>query len=93
MGHVSQGHSAKGTKRKSVASNEQKQKIAKSEPNISSPIPCPSDLDKKLEDQSKALWAVKDELKEHVTSTEMRKMLEVNDQDSTGSEFYLRDRW
>lgn len=47
----------------------------------------------KLEAQSKGLWKLKDDLKKHVTTSELREMLESNDQDSTGSELDLRDRW
>lgn len=50
-------------------------------------------LENRLEAQSKELWALKDDLKKHVTTAEMREMLEANDQDSTGSELDLRDRW
>lgn len=52
-----------------------------------------SDLESKLEAQSKALWALKDELKKYVTTAELREILEANGQDSTGSELDLRDRW
>jgi poly [ADP-ribose] polymerase 1 len=51
------------------------------------------DLENKLEAQSKDLWALKDDLKKHVTTAEMREMLDANGQDSTGSELDLRDRW
>lgn len=50
------------------------------------------ELEKKLEEQSKALWDIKDELKKHVTTAELREMLEANGQDSAGSEYDLRDR-
>lgn len=50
------------------------------------------DLENKLEIQSKELWALKDDLKKHVTTAELREMLEANGQDSTGSELDLRDR-
>uniref|UniRef100_A0A2P2KV22 Poly ADP-ribose polymerase 1 isoform X1 n=1 Tax=Rhizophora mucronata TaxID=61149 RepID=A0A2P2KV22_RHIMU len=52
-----------------------------------------SDMERKLESQSKELWDLKDNLKRHVTTAELREMLEANDQDSTGSELDLRDRW
>lgn len=52
-----------------------------------------SDLEKRLEAQSKELWDLKDDLKKHVTTAELREMLETNGQDSTGSELDLRDRW
>ncbi|KGN57935.1 poly [ADP-ribose] polymerase 1 isoform X1 [Cucumis sativus] len=51
-----------------------------------------ADLVSKLEAQSKGLWKLKDDLKKHVTTSELREMLESNDQDSTGSELDLRDR-
>lgn len=50
-------------------------------------------IENRLEAQSKELWALKDDLKKHVTTAELREMLEANDQDSTGSELDLRDRW
>lgn len=52
-----------------------------------------SDLESKLEAQSKEIWALKDDLKKHVSTAELREMLEANGQDSTGSEFDLRDCW
>ncbi|KAL5796559.1 hypothetical protein ACOSQ2_001379 [Xanthoceras sorbifolium] len=51
-----------------------------------------SDRESKLEAQTKELWALKDDLKQHVTTSELREMLEANGQDSTGSELDLRDR-
>jgi poly [ADP-ribose] polymerase len=50
-------------------------------------------MESKLEAQTKELWALKDDLKKHVTTVELRKMLEANAQDSTGSELDLRERW
>ncbi|CAK9323528.1 unnamed protein product [Citrullus colocynthis] len=50
-----------------------------------------SDLVSKLEAQSKGLRKLKDNLKKHVTTVELREMLESNDQDSTGSLVDLRD--
>lgn len=52
-----------------------------------------TDMESKLEVQTKELWALKDDLKKHVTTLELRKMLETNAQDSTGSELDLRERW
>ncbi|KAK4482324.1 hypothetical protein RD792_009477 [Penstemon davidsonii] len=49
-------------------------------------------LDSQLEMQTKALWSLKDDLKKHVTTSELREMLLANDQDSTGSELDLRER-
>lgn len=51
------------------------------------------DLEKMLEEQTKILWAIKDELKKNVTVRELREMLDVNGQDSGGSEYDLRERW
>lgn len=50
-------------------------------------------LENQLEMQSKSLWALKDDLKKHVTTSELKEMLEVNGQDSKGSELDLRARW
>ncbi|GAB4830505.1 Poly [ADP-ribose] polymerase 1 [Ancistrocladus abbreviatus] len=50
-----------------------------------------ADLERKMEAQTKELWALKDDLKKHVSTAELREMLEANDQDSTGSELDLRD--
>lgn len=52
-----------------------------------------TEVEIKMEAQTKELWALKDDLKKHVTTVEMRKMLEANAQSSTGSELDLRDRW
>lgn len=51
-----------------------------------------TDLEIKLEAQTKELWDLKDGLKKHVGTTELREMLEANEQDSSGSELDLRDR-
>ncbi|XP_058082126.1 poly [ADP-ribose] polymerase 1 isoform X2 [Magnolia sinica] len=98
--------SSKGTKRKKAADNDQKTKVPKSEGNMTTGSVSTNkngdesgnhnssakNLDHALEEQSKALWAIKDDLKRHVTTTELREMLEANGQDSTGSEFDLRER-
>lgn len=52
-----------------------------------------SELDKKLEKQAKAIWALKDDLKKNVVSSEMRTMLDANSMDVSGTELELRDRW
>lgn len=52
-----------------------------------------TDLEKKMEEQTKTLWAIKDELKKNVTVRELREMLDANGQDSGGSEYDLRERW
>ncbi|KAI7983448.1 Poly [ADP-ribose] polymerase 1 [Camellia lanceoleosa] len=54
-------------------------------------LPKTSDLEIQLEAQTKELWALKDDLKKHVTTAELREMLEANGQNSTRSEFDLRD--
>ena len=51
------------------------------------------DNERLLEKQSKALWDIKDNLKKHVDTSEMRLMLEENEQDASGSEYNLRERW
>ncbi|KAL3531248.1 hypothetical protein ACH5RR_010570 [Cinchona calisaya] len=50
------------------------------------------ELESQLEAQTRALWALKDDLKNHVSTVELREMLEINSQDSTGSELDLRER-
>lgn len=52
-----------------------------------------TELESKLEKQSKDLWDIKDKLREHVSTAELRDMLTVNNQDATGSEYDLRERW
>ncbi|OVA13922.1 BRCT domain [Macleaya cordata] len=99
--HLEQSSKA-GTKRKKGASGDQMSKVPKAEGNASSSRGTTeenaskmgkqaSDMEIKLEAQSKELWAIKDDLKKHVTTPEMREMLEANDQDLAGSEFDLRD--
>ncbi|WOL07419.1 hypothetical protein Cni_G16160 [Canna indica] len=96
---------SRSTKRKATETDEQKAKISKSDQNNSSGklvtsrnnnVPDKADsgnaeLEKKLEVQSKLLWDIKDELKKKVSTAELREMLDANGQDSTGSEFDLRD--
>ncbi|XP_062190383.1 poly [ADP-ribose] polymerase 1 [Phragmites australis] len=58
--------------------------------------PCDSnavsaDLQQKLKEQSDTLWKLKDELKKHVSTAELRDMLEANEQDSSGPERQLLD--
>ncbi|KAK6937822.1 Poly(ADP-ribose) polymerase, catalytic domain [Dillenia turbinata] len=94
-----------GTKRKKDVGNDQKSKVAKAEGaaivsstktkgsnELGDQKPSTSELESKLEAQTKELWALKDDLKKYVTTTELREMLEANSQDSTGSELDLRDR-
>ncbi|KAI3855745.1 hypothetical protein MKW92_023521, partial [Papaver armeniacum] len=92
------------TERKMVAAGDQVPKIPKpkegvfssrgaSEKHGSKAVQPASDLETTLEAQSKELWANKDDLKKHVATSELREMLEANEQDSAGSEFDLCDRW
>ncbi|CAL5193723.1 unnamed protein product [Lathyrus oleraceus] len=97
-----QSSSRGGTKRGKDAEGEQMSKAAKVKGDMSVgrgvAVKNADDsgevggLENSLEAQSKELWALKDDLKKHVTTAEMREMLEANDQDSTGSELDLRDR-
>lgn len=99
-----QQSSSKGsTKRGKDANGEHKSKVAKVKGDVSVGRAASmknvddsgeaGDLENRLEAQSKELWALKDDLKKHVTTAELREMLEINGQDSTGSELDLRDRW
>lgn len=99
-----QKHTSKGgIKRGKDADSEQKSKVAKAKGDVSVGSTASvknynepgesRDLENILEIQSKELWALKDDLKKHVTTAELREMLEANGQDSTGSELDLRDRW
>lgn len=97
-----QSTSKAGTKRKNIGGVESS-KVGKFEGDVSTsraasvassnnlPDEHASDLESKLEAQTKELWALKDDLKKHVTTAELREMLEANGQDSTGSELDLRD--
>ncbi|ONH93347.1 hypothetical protein PRUPE_8G227600 [Prunus persica] len=84
------------TKRRKDSGRDQKSKVARSEGDVSTnrdvSVRDATDLESKLEAQSKELWALKDDLKKHVTTAELREMLEANVQDSTGSELDLRER-
>ncbi|KAF0888017.1 hypothetical protein E2562_009602 [Oryza meyeriana var. granulata] len=51
-----------------------------------------TDLQEKLKEQSDTLWKLKDELKKHVSTAELRNMLEANGQDTSGPERHLLDR-
>lgn len=86
-----------GAKRRKDDDSNQKLKIAKADGNESvnrdKSTKNTDDLESKLEAQSKDLWALKDDLKKHVTTAELRQMLEANDQDASGTELDLRDRW
>uniref|UniRef100_A0A0E0AIQ7 Poly [ADP-ribose] polymerase n=1 Tax=Oryza glumipatula TaxID=40148 RepID=A0A0E0AIQ7_9ORYZ len=50
-----------------------------------------TDLQEKLKEQSDTLWKLKDELKKHVSTAELRNMLEANGQDTSGPERHLLD--
>ncbi|KAH6813661.1 polymerase 2 [Perilla frutescens var. frutescens] len=92
-----------GAKRKRTLESDEKPKFAKAGGDASSSKTSSSKNTKDLkEDQSvpenqmemqtKTMWALKDDLKKHVTTSELREMLEVNEQDSRGSELNLRER-
>nr|XP_019068687.1 poly [ADP-ribose] polymerase 1 isoform X2 [Solanum lycopersicum] len=95
-----------GAKRKKTSNNSEKSKVAKAELDVSTgkkvvdrnidnvkvELSKGSELESQLEAQTKALWALKDDLKKHVSTGELREMLEANDQESSGSELDLRDR-
>ncbi|KAG6785819.1 hypothetical protein NC652_005430 [Populus alba x Populus x berolinensis] len=93
---LQQSSSKAGAKRRKDISGDQKSKVAKSEEDASTSRAASakndSELDSKFESQSKELWALKDDLKKHVTTVELRAMLEANSQISNGSELDLRDR-
>ncbi|CAH9132809.1 unnamed protein product [Cuscuta epithymum] len=92
--HLLEPTSTSGDKRKQSSNSNQKSKLAKTEPDaFGSDVEKKSlELERQLEAQSKSLWAIKDELKKHVSTSELREMLECNDHVSTGSELDLRDR-
>ncbi|KAL0459429.1 UNVERIFIED_CONTAM: Poly [ADP-ribose] polymerase 1 [Sesamum latifolium] len=95
-----------GAKRKRASESDQKSKISKAGGNASSEKNSSSSNTRNLEDerakasvletqlemQTRALWALKDELKKYVTTSELREMLEANEQGSRGSELDLRER-
>lgn len=85
-----------GSKRKATVDRDQKSKIAKTEDDPLTPKTSKTSNNSGdhslLEAQTKELWALKDDLKKNVTTSEMREMLEANDQDSSGPEHELRDR-
>ena len=86
-----------GAKRRKGGDGDPKSKIAKVDGDVSNGRTASAknadDLESKLEAQSKELWSLKDNLKKHVTTVELRQMLEANGQDTSGSELDLRDRW
>nr|GLL16840.1 poly [ADP-ribose] polymerase 1 isoform X2 [Ipomoea trifida] len=87
-------HSQLMTRRKNPATMIRNQSFAKTEPNAfaSDVVTKSFELESQLNAQSKALWALKYDLKKHV-STELREMLECNDYVFTGLELDLRDQW
>ncbi|KAB1208820.1 Poly [ADP-ribose] polymerase 1 [Morella rubra] len=89
---MQQSTSKSGVKRKKVVSGDQKPKVAKTVGDISASSGNSAGLESQLETQTKELWALKDDLKKHVTIAEMQEMLEANGQDSTRSELDLRER-
>ncbi|PON62587.1 Poly [ADP-ribose] polymerase [Parasponia andersonii] len=101
---LKQSSSKAGSKRRTDVGGKQESKVARAAGDVSTSRRQPvkntdsaeqsseaSDLEIKLESQTKELWALKDDLKKHVTTAELREMLEANGQDSTGSELDLRD--
>ncbi|XP_057858020.2 poly [ADP-ribose] polymerase 1 [Cryptomeria japonica] len=50
------------------------------------------ELERSLEEQSKALWKIKDELQKNVKLAELKEMLIANDQEPSSSEYDLRER-
>lgn len=96
-----------GAKRKRAVGGSERSKQAKAEEdpsadkavperkngNVKSEHATTPELESQLELQSRALWALKDDIKKHVSTAELREMLEINNQDTTGSELDLRERW
>ncbi|CAA6662611.1 unnamed protein product [Spirodela intermedia] len=89
---------SEGTKRRRAVNDDNESKISKTEERIAPRGAASrsragaleqlesssSNFESRLEQQSNALWAIKDELKRHVSSAELREMLEANEQDSAG---------
>ncbi|KAK9683474.1 hypothetical protein RND81_10G143600 [Saponaria officinalis] len=76
-----------GTKRALSAGSESRDQHVKIV--LLKPVLMAVGLDKKLEAQTKALWDLKDELKKYVSTAELRQMLEINGQSTSGSELLL----
>ncbi|CAM6084251.1 unnamed protein product [Calypogeia fissa] len=72
-------------KKKMVSSPKGQEKTAASDDKA-------TEVEKKLEQQNKELWALKDELKKYVTTPEFRSMLAANSMDVSGTDQALRDR-
>ncbi|CAH2059929.1 unnamed protein product [Thlaspi arvense] len=82
-----------GTKRRNDSGDSEKSKLAKTSFDMStSGALQPCSKEKEMEAQIKELWDLKDDLKKHVSTAELREMLEVNEQSTRGSEFDLRDK-
>ncbi|XP_078440531.1 poly(ADP-ribose) polymerase 2 [Wolffia australiana] len=77
-----------GSKRKRAVVDDDGEKLSKTEERVSDR----DDFESRLKLQSNQLWAIKDELKRHMTNAEIREMLDANGQDSSGSEYDLRER-
>ena len=98
---------SKGSKRKNGDNDMQDYKASRLDGSVSEAarpnkgklvVPCDTnassaDLYEKLKEQSDTLWKLKDELKKHVSAVELRGMLEVNEQDPSGPERDLLERW
>ncbi|KAG6550433.1 hypothetical protein Mapa_008396 [Marchantia paleacea] len=85
----------KGSEEASASADKKGKTVpGKDAKRLSSPLSDDSstELDKKLEKQAKAIWALKDDLKKNVASSEMRTMLDANSMDVSGTELELRDR-
>ncbi|KAK3031656.1 hypothetical protein RJ639_035024, partial [Escallonia herrerae] len=83
--------SKSGAKRNRAVSSDQKSMHAKALKLGGEPSKV-SELESQLEAQTKEMWALKDDLKNYVTTAELREMLDANGQDSSGLELDLRDR-
>uniref|UniRef100_A0A803M7S8 Poly [ADP-ribose] polymerase n=1 Tax=Chenopodium quinoa TaxID=63459 RepID=A0A803M7S8_CHEQI len=90
-----------GAKRKNAGGSDQDAKIVKTDADMMI-RQCGSltkaldsgdaALESRLEVQTRALWDLKDDLKKHVSTVELRQMLQANEQSTSGSELDLRDR-
>uniref|UniRef100_A0A7N0UUX5 Poly [ADP-ribose] polymerase n=1 Tax=Kalanchoe fedtschenkoi TaxID=63787 RepID=A0A7N0UUX5_KALFE len=93
--HLKKAATKKGEKRKTSENGDQKSKVVKTEGDVSSTgkeTQEAVDMEAKLEAQAKTLWALKDDLKNNVSASELRQMLGANGQSSSGSELDLRER-
>ncbi|GAB2282278.1 Poly [ADP-ribose] polymerase 1 [Dionaea muscipula] len=76
-------------KRKSTSTDDKNVKVARTDGVGNSKE---ADLDSRLKAQTEELWALRDNLKMHVSTAELREMLEANCQESSGTELDLRER-